>query len=150
MKLPNNILVPTDFGENASHALDYATALAGKLGARVHLVHAISVPELGVPELGVALASTMIESLVRNGQNALDRLVERHPDRACLGEAVLRVGDPRDVVLAVAGELAIDLIVIGTHGRRGLARALLGSLAETVVRAASCPVLTLSERAVRS
>jgi nucleotide-binding universal stress UspA family protein len=149
MKLPTSILVPTDFGDASSHALDYATALAATFTARVHLVHAIGIPELGVPELGVAIGSTMIKSLVRDGQDALGRLVEHHPDRARLGEAVLRVGDPRDVILAVAAELGVDLIVMGTHGRRGLARAILGSVAESVVRASPCPVLTLNTRAAQ-
>lgn len=148
MMIPKNVLVPTDFSDMATHALDYAVALAAKLDARIHLVHAIGVPELGVPELGVAIATTMIDSLVRDGQAALDQLVEQRKAKASFGEVVLRTGDARDVVLQVARELHIDLIVLGTHGRRGIPRALLGSLAETIVRVAPCPVLTVRAKVV--
>jgi len=142
------LLVPTDFSEPAEHALAYAVTLAGRLGARIHVVHAIGILELGVPELGVALASTMMESLVRQGQASLDQLRARWSDKATFGELTLRTGDVRDVILDVARELAVDMIVIGTHGRHGLARAVLGSVAETVVRSATCPVLTVSAKAV--
>lgn len=148
MKLATNILVATDFGETAELALDYAVLLAAKLDAKVHLVHAIATPELGLPELGVAVASTMMERQVREGQASLDRLVERQHGRARFGDVVLRTGDARDVVLHASHELAIDLIVMGTHGRQGISRALLGSVAESVVRSARCPVLTVSSKAV--
>lgn len=148
MKLATNILVATDFGEIAEIALDYAVLLAAKLDAKVHVVHAIPTPELGIPELGVAVASTVMERLVREGQASLDELIKRKHGRAQFGEPVLRIGDARDVVLQVSHERAIDLIVMGTHGRQGLSRVLLGSVAETVVRSARCPVLTVSGKAV--
>jgi nucleotide-binding universal stress UspA family protein len=147
MTLPTNILVPTDFSETADRALDYAIALAAKLGARIHVLHVIGIPALGVPELGVALTSTMIDSLVRDNQAALDRLVDKHRSQATFGETVLRTGDARDTILQAAGEVHADLIVIGTHGRRGISRALLGSVAEAIVRTAPCPVLTVRVKA---
>lgn len=143
MTLPTNILVPTDFSETAARALDYAIALAAKLGARIHVLHVIGIPALGIPELGVALTSTMIDSLVRDNQAALDRLVDKHRSQATFGEVVLRTGDARDSILQAADEIHADLIVIGTHGRRGISRALLGSVAEAIVRTARCPVLTV-------
>ncbi len=149
MALVTNILVPTDFSETADHALDYAVHLAQTFDARIHLLHVIGLLELGVPELGVALASSVMDSQVREGQAALDRLVERWRSEAKFGEVSLRTGDARDVTVQVAGEVAADLIVIGTHGRHGLARALFGSVAESVVRHAACPVVTVSARAVR-
>jgi nucleotide-binding universal stress UspA family protein len=143
MKLPTNVLVPTDFSETADRALDYATALAAKLGAKVHVLNAIGIPALGVPELGVALTSTMIESLVRDNQAALDKLVEKRRGQATFGETILRTGDARDVILQTAEQIGADLIVMGTHGRRGISRALLGSVAEAIVRRAPCAVLTV-------
>ena len=148
MTLPANMLVPTDFSETADKALVYAVRLAAKLGARVHVVHVIGIPSLGVPELGVAVTSTMIDSLVRDGQTTLDRLVDKHRTEATFGEVMLRTGDARDMILHAATEVHADLIVIGTHGRRGIARALLGSVAEAIVRTASCPVLTVRANAV--
>jgi nucleotide-binding universal stress UspA family protein len=149
MTLPTNILVPTDFSETAKHALDYTIALAAKLDARIHVVHVIGIPALGIPELGVALTSTMIDSLVRDNQAALDRLVDAHRSQATFGETILRTGDARETILQVANEIHADLIVIGTHGRRGISRALLGSVAEAIVRTAACPVLTVSAKAVK-
>ncbi len=140
--LPKNILVPTDLSEGAEAALDYACELATKLEATVHLVHVIGVPSLGIPELGVAVTSTVIDQLIAEGQTALDALADARRDRIKI-EVMLRTGDARDVIDQTATELGIDLIVMGTHGRRGLSRALLGSVAETVVRSAPCPVLTV-------
>lgn len=141
--LPKNILVPTDLGEGGEQALDYACELARTLGATVHVVNVIGIPALGVPELGVALTSTMIDSIVADNQAALDALVARKRGNAQIGQVLLRTGDARDVINHTATELGADLIVMATHGRRGVTRALLGSVAESVVRTAPCPVLTV-------
>ena len=141
--LPKTILVPTDLSEGAEEALDYACELAAKLDATIHLVNVIGIPAIGVPELGVAMTATMIDSMVVENQRALDDLVARKCHAARMGQALLKTGDARDVINQTALELGADLIVMGTHGRRGVTRALLGSVAETVVRSAPCPVLTV-------
>lgn len=147
--LPKNILVPTDLSEGAEEALDYACELATQFGATVHLLNVIGIPTLGVPELGIALTSTMIDSMVHDNQEALEKLGEQKRDRASIGQLLLRTGDARDSILQVAKELGADLIVMGTHGRRGVTRALLGSVTEAVVRSAPCPVLTVRPHTVR-
>jgi glycine betaine transporter len=141
--LPKNILVPTDLSEGAEEALDFACELAAKLGAKIHLLNTITIPTLGVPELGLALTSTVIDQLIDENQKALDALRASRCSHADMGEVVLKTGDARDAIVTTAKELGIDLIVMGTHGRRGVTRALLGSVAETVVRSAPCPVLTV-------
>lgn len=141
--LPKNILVPTDLSEHAEHALDYACELAAKLDATVHVVNVIGIPALGLPELGVALTSTVIDSVIADNQKALDALAARKCSGARIGQVVLKTGDARDVINQTALDVGADLIVMGTHGRRGVSRALLGSVAETVVRSAPCPVLTV-------
>ena len=148
--LPKSILVPTDLSPGAEEALDYACELATKLGAKIHLLNVIGIPALGVPELGVAVTASVIDSLIQDNQNALDRLKESKKCSAEFGEVLLRTGDARDVINQTAKELGVDLIVMGTHGRPGLAHFLMGSVAERVVRTAPCPVLTLrhSERVV--
>jgi nucleotide-binding universal stress UspA family protein len=146
MLTPTKILVPVDFSPNSEQALDYAIDFANKLGATVYVLNAIALPALGIPELGVALASTTIESIVRDNQAALDKLVEARQGKGKLGEPILRTGDPRDIIPHVAEEIGADLIVMGTHGRRGLSRALLGSVAEMIVRTSPVPVLTLRRR----
>jgi nucleotide-binding universal stress UspA family protein len=146
--LPKHILVPTDLSETADEALDYACELARQFGATVHLLHVIGIPTLGVPELGVAMTSTVIDSMVRDNQIALEQLVERKRHLATFGEALLRTGDARQLINQTAQDLGADLIVMATHGRRGVSRALLGSVAESVVRTAPCPVLTVRPHTV--
>jgi nucleotide-binding universal stress UspA family protein len=144
--LPKNILVPTDLSEGAEQALDYACELARTLGAQIHLLNVIGIPALGVPELGVALTASMIDDLVVGNQDALDRLASTRATQ--MGQVMVRTGDARDVINQTAKELGVDLIVMGTHGRRGISRALLGSVAENVVRTAPCAVLTVRLRDV--
>jgi len=141
MSLPRTILVATDFSESADHALAQAVELAARLDATIHLVHAISTPAMGVPEMGMAYSAMTIESMSDAAQTHLNERVARYRDRVTLAPARLEVGDAREIIDRVADQIGADLIVMGTHGRRGLRRALLGSLAETVVRKAPCPVL---------
>lgn len=147
--LPKNILVPTDLSPHAEEAFDFACELASKLDATVHLVNVIGIPALGVPELGVAVTSTMIDSMVNENQQALDALVARRRCDVQIGHILLRTGDARDMIDQAAKEIGADLIVMGTHGRRGVSRALLGSIAESVVRTAPCPVLTIRSQSDR-
>lgn len=143
--LPKHILVPTDLSEGAEQALEYACELARTVSAQIHLLNVIGIPTMGVPELGLAVTSTVIDQLVVESQEAIDRLA-RTKCNAQVGQALVRTGDARDVINQTAKELGIDLIVMGTHGRRGISRALLGSVAETVVRSAPCAVLTVRLR----
>jgi universal stress protein A len=141
MKLPRTILVPTDFSNTADHALEYAATLAQPLDATLHLLHVIGTPVLGIPEVGMAYMSTVIEQLSVGAQAALESRIAAYRDRIALAPPRLETGDPREVIDRVAALISADLIVMGSHGRRGLSRALLGSVAETVVRTAPCPVL---------
>lgn len=136
----SNILVPTDFSPCSEQALDYAIEIAGKLGAKVHLLSVIGIPSYGVPELGVGLTATMMDNMVTDTQRALDQMKR---DRPGVAQTWVRAGDARDVILQTAEELPADLIVMGTHGRRGISRALLGSVAEMIVRTSPVPVLTV-------
>jgi len=137
---PTNILVPTDFSPCAEHALDYACALAPKLGAKLHIVNAIGE---ALPELAVALTDQMLASIRDSSTAALADLVEARRARVIFGEVRVVEGDARDAILQTAKTVHADLIVIGTHGRRGLSRFLLGSVAEDILRRAPCPVLAV-------
>jgi nucleotide-binding universal stress UspA family protein len=136
----SNILVPTDFSACSDQALDYAIELASKLDARIHVLTVIGIPAYGVPELGVGVTASRIDSLVSDNQTALEKVAH---DRKLGTPGMVRVGDARDVILQTAEELNADLIVMGTHGRRGISRALLGSVAEMIVRTSPTPVLTV-------
>ena len=146
MSLPRTILVPTDFSEHAGHALAYAAELAAKLDGTVHLLHVITVPVMGIPEMGIAYASATIEAATKAAQTALDGLIDRYRNRASLAPARLEIGDARDVIDRIAAAIDADLIIMGTHGRRGVSRILVGSVAESVVRTAPCPVLTVRSK----
>jgi nucleotide-binding universal stress UspA family protein len=85
----------------------------------------------------------MIDSITKEAQAALEERAARVRDRVTVAPVRLEVGDARDVIDRSAEQIGADLIVMGTHGRRGIRRALLGSVAESVVRTAPCPVLTM-------
>lgn len=144
MTLPRTILVPTDFSEHADQALEYAAALAAQIDAKIHLVHAITVPLNGVRE--VSYGSAVIESTAKEVQAGLDKLAARFRERVSMAPVRVEVGDAREVIDQVAEKIGAELIVMGTHGRRGVKRMLLGSVAESVVRSAPCPVLTIRAR----
>ncbi len=143
MTLPRTILVPTDFSEHADRALAYAVELAASLDATIHLVHAISITIVGLPEMGVAYGAMVMESATKAAQDELEARATRYRDRVALAPGRIEVGDAREVIDQVAKVIDADLIIMGTHGRRGLRRMILGSVAETVVRSAPCPVLTV-------
>lgn len=137
--LPKTILVPTDFSDGARTALDYACELAKKLDATVHLVHCVGpLP----PEVGITLTQEMFDSLRGSALRAMETLMGSHPG-ARFGKLQLVQLDPRDGILEIARDVNPDLIVMGTHGRRGFSRLVLGSVAEHVLRRAPCPVLVL-------
>jgi len=138
--IPTNILVPIDFSPCAEYALDYACELAAKLGARVHVVNAVADT---LPELAAAITDQAIAALHRNNAAMLAVLVEPRRAIASFGELAVVEDTARDAIVKAARALHADLIVMGTHGRRGLSRALIGSIAEDVVRRAPCPVLTV-------
>lgn len=134
-----HILVATDFGEHAARAVDVALGLAEKFDAQLTLLHAhyIAPPAYDV---GVAWP---VEALAGAAQKALDETLAKAKQRYPKCEATLEVGYPSDVVVRTAKQRGCDLIVIGTHGRRGVSRMVLGSVAEKVVRTAPVPVLTI-------
>jgi nucleotide-binding universal stress UspA family protein len=138
---PKTILVPTDFSELASQALEYAVGLAARLDAKIHLLHVITASFTGVRD--VAHSSSVIDASSKEARIALDQLAARYRDRVSVESTRIEIGDPREVIDQVAEKIGADLIAMGTHGRRGVKRMLLGSVAESVVRSAPCPVLTI-------
>jgi len=137
------ILVPVDFSEKSERALDYAIELAKKLGASVTLVHAYEIPVYGFVDATVVATPDLAARLSDAAQKTLDALVASRRDRGVPLHGVLRNGVAWEEIASVAKDTHADLIVIGTRGRRGLARALLGSVAESVIRTSDVPVLTI-------
>jgi nucleotide-binding universal stress UspA family protein len=137
-----HILVPHDFSETAENALSFALSLAEKLGSRVTILHVYETPAYAFPE-GPALTLEMTVQIEKAAATALAAVAARARRPGVEATTQLRQGSPWREIDAAARQAHADLIVMGTHGRRGLARALLGSVAEKVVRTASCPVLTV-------
>ena len=137
------ILVPTDFTETSDRALDWALDLAKRLGAAVTILHAYEIPIVGFPD-GAIIATPEIAGRISDASKAaLESTMARAQDRGVTVDGVLREGVPWEEINAVADAIDADLVVIGTHGRRGLTRALLGSVAENVVRTAHRPIVTI-------
>jgi nucleotide-binding universal stress UspA family protein len=140
-----NVLVGTDFGEASESALTYGRELARTFGARLHVFHCVENPLMwaGPESAGVNLAQLQVD-LEANAQAQMDQLVMAE-DRAQLkAVAVLRTGNsPAFEIVRYAREAAIDIVVMGTHGRGRVAHLLMGNVAEKVVRLAPCPVLTV-------
>jgi nucleotide-binding universal stress UspA family protein len=141
---PKTILVPTDLSPNAERALDYAVGLASRLDAKIHLLNVVGVQALGV-EYGVVVTQSVVQDILDGNQAALDKLVKARAGKAAFARTELEVGDARTVIEATARRIGADLIVMGTHGRRGVRRLLVGSVAESVVRESPCPVLLVRE-----
>lgn len=137
------ILVATDFSVAAETALDDAIALASTLGARIYLVHAYQLPVVGFPDGVLVPVSAIASGIVTSAEKALAACVARHRESSVEIAPLLRQADPREAVLAVAKEVSADLVIMGTHGRQGLARAIIGSVAESVVRSSPVPVMTV-------
>lgn len=134
------ILFPTDFSHTGDAALHLATSLARDNGATLLIVHVEEPPvAYGGGEMYYGIPDPATEDLQR-------MLREIKPDdESVLYEHRLVTGDPAAAVARLAEEEHVDMIVMGTHGRTGLSRMVMGSVAEAVVRRAQCPVLTFRQ-----
>jgi nucleotide-binding universal stress UspA family protein len=144
MKLFQKILVATDFSPHAEQALQVASELAKTCDASVCLVHVYDLIPYGLPEgmpmYDAATLSRLREDLLRQLSSARERVLKAGVKDVTIG---LVQGQPQPEIVRLAEEGGYSLIVVGTHGRSGLAHVLLGSVAERVVRKAPCPVVTV-------
>jgi universal stress protein A len=144
-----SVLAPTDFSPHAEGALRYAVGLAERLGATLHLLHVLPdvvVPVGPDPTLTPSLPPEYYTETEEQSLAALRKLLDPAWGKIPASEVAVRWGSPVDAIVAYAADQKIDLIVTATHGRTGLSHALLGSVAERIVREAPCPVLTLRDR----
>ena len=136
-----NILFATDFEALASRALQFAVALANRYDAKLYATHVI-------PQTAYAYAHPeSIDRILKEAYDyagyELNQIIGPLKHRGCSCEALLADGDPGEIITALAESHEADLIVLGTGSRGGLGKLLLGSVAEEVIREASCPVLTI-------
>jgi nucleotide-binding universal stress UspA family protein len=138
------VLVGTDFSDSAVRAVEMALDVATRYGATLAVVHAWDVPSLGYGGMMQAPVDfiTPIEQAAREQLEALAKQLRAAPNAPEV-EALLYQGVAWDRLLAAVDETKADLVVVGTHGRTGIRRALLGSVAERVVRLCPVPVLTV-------
>jgi nucleotide-binding universal stress UspA family protein len=139
-KLFRNILCPIDFDANSPAALEFGAQIASETGARICILHVVPWTVAAVP----IDASQVLAELKQSATERLQQLAEDKLHKRIAFEIVVTVAsDPGAEVIRVANELKANVIIMATHGRKGLSHLVLGSVAERVVREAPCPVLTL-------
>lgn len=136
----NKILFPTDFSHTGDAALEFAASMARDSDATLLIVH---VEEPTVAYGGGEMYYGVSEPASEDLKTMLRAVAPRDPEVSC--EHHLIVGDPAAGLVRFAESEGVDLIVMGTHGRTGLSRLIMGSVAEAVVRKAPCPVLTYKQ-----
>lgn len=146
MKKFSRILVPVDFSEHSLHAVRLAVELARVFGSQITLLHVGVVPHVYSTELGMAGAAgpmfaEMSQTVAREQRHRLERLAKEEIPENIVQELVVREGFPPEELLAQVAAGEHDLVVMGTHGRTGFGRVLLGSVTERVLRECTVPVL---------
>jgi nucleotide-binding universal stress UspA family protein len=157
MRLPEatmnieRILVPYDFSECSAAALDYASRFADP-NARLHIVHVDELLDVRIspylPANGRYIHESLWDRRHEQVEQQLAKIIPRHT--AARYEHHCTTGYPGDELLAFAERTGVDLIVMGSHGRTGLARLVTGSVAEQVMRRSKCPVLIVKAPMIRS
>lgn len=139
-----HILVPTDFTPTSARALALGIEMARHFDARLTLLHSYEIPVLAYAAMEYASGNlaTHVEQAARA---ELDTALEGVRAQLPQADAVLREGDPWREILATVDDLHADLVIVGTHGRRGLSHALLGSTADKIARLAHVPVMTVHD-----
>jgi len=138
------ICCPIDFSDASRAAMEVAADLARRFGAELVLFHAYPVPGYTFPDGSVVASPKMLQELADGAERHLEAWRrDAEVAGASRVEAAKVAGEPAAEIVSFAREQGVDLLVLGTHGRTGLEHALMGSIAERVVRRARCPVLTV-------
>ncbi|MEE4164621.1 MAG: universal stress protein [Desulfocapsaceae bacterium] len=141
MKEIENIVVPVDFLEHTDNLVDFAVNIAKKLDGKIRFIHVVENPysfaEYSYPSMNIFQTE-----LVEVAEERMKRLVEKNKNTCSGCEGKVITGNVVETILDFVKEVKGDLIIIGTHGRKGLEKMWLGSVAERVVRRSPCPALT--------
>jgi len=135
----NRILVPTDGSEGAETAVNHAIEIAKQFDAEILTVYAVD-PSAVPPDVA---GTGMIESLEREGERAIESIVEQVEAAGLDARGDVVDGPPSSAILDYIEDNDVDLVIMGTHGRTGLDRVLLGSVTERLVRTSTVPILTV-------
>jgi len=138
-----SILVPIDFSPHSAKAVELALDLAASFGARVHFLHSCAFPRRFVTVYDLVFPEQLEREIYEAARGKLDAMLARGRERGLEVAGELTMEEASDAILRRARELPADAIVMGTRGLGGVRSALLGSVAEKVVRRAPCPVTTV-------
>jgi nucleotide-binding universal stress UspA family protein len=139
----NQILVPTDFSENAQHAVDYAVDLAKHCSATLHLLHTPVVPTYLLMDLSYSPGPEAVTRILNDAQDSLDAQAKTIADAGVELFTAIREGTVHEVIRDYAKEHAVDLVVVATHGRTGVSKLMYGSVTERVVKTVHTPILVV-------
>ena len=138
-----SIVVPVDFFENTDKLVDYAAYIAGALSAQLNFVHVVNRIQ-GDAMLGMPLSAEFLARYEKDMRQRMDNLVEDVQGRCPGSTGSVVTGEAVSDIVAYAETSGADLIIISTHGSKGLESILLGSVARRVVKHAHCPVLVMN------
>ena len=141
MKAINHVVVPVDLEEHTEKLLEYASYIASKLSAKLSVIHVVEpFPTTGDMELGLATIQEYTENRIKHAGEFLEKLVAPYPEST----TKILNGIIVDEIVKFAKDKESDIIIIGTHGTKGIEKLLLGSVAERVVKSAHCPTLVMN------
>jgi nucleotide-binding universal stress UspA family protein len=145
MKAFKNVLFPIDFSECSKKVFPFALEMAQKFDAKLHLLFvARDISYMTIIEVSRDLLTRAVSKIATAGENQIKVFCDKHLSDFSNYETNVVIGNPADEILRFANEQGIDLIVMGTHGRKGLDRTLMGSVADHVIKNAAAPVLTIN------
>lgn len=137
------ILFPVDFTSASAKIVPYVKEMTEKFGGSVDLVHVVrGSEEFAGFEMGAAWYTTLEKDLLAGAEKAMERFVEDNFEGQEVSTRVV-VGNVVDEIIDYSQKNGVDMIIIGTHGRKGLEKMMFGSVAEGVVKRSACPVLTI-------
>jgi len=139
----NQILVPTDFSENAREALSYAIELAKRCSAKLHLLHTPVIPTYLLMDLSYSPGPEAVTRILNSAQEALDKQAKSIADAGVEHFAAIREGTVHEVIRDYAKEHGVDLVVVGTHGRTGVSKLMYGSVTERVLKTVHTPIIVV-------
>lgn len=140
MKAIGQVVVPVDFHQHTSDLAEFAIDIANKLGGKINFVHVIELIEY-YQDISIVSASEFNAELQAKAEKQMNELVKKYKTSAPNCSGIILVGDTADSIVQYAYSLEADLIIIGTHGAKGIEKILLGSVAERVLKRAHCPIL---------
>jgi nucleotide-binding universal stress UspA family protein len=137
-----NILLPTDGSDGTGRVVEHAIHVARLDGATLHVLHVVDTSVVALD----AHSRSVYDGMEAAGRNSVEEIRDRALEVGIHSVSAVRRGTPHREILDYAAENAVDLVVMGTHGRTGLQHTLLGSVTERVVRLSEVPVLTVRTR----